>query len=309
MLYIEHISYYLPTNRVSIQNMKEHTNLSDNMLGIFEKIYGLKDILVENEKKILDILCLAISDLLHHTEINVNDIRYLIHSHTGNMLIPFGESLPQQIKVRFELINAIAFGTTMHKCMSSLKALEVLSVLINKSKKSYALLLTGEISFTKALRLIPKSSISGDAAAVALISNRGSHHQLLASETILLPGYSEGIYLSDEKLQQFDREFIPIMTKTILTAIHKAKIDLDSIALILPHNVNYLTWKNIAKALNISNDIIYFNNIAHFGHCFSSDGLLNLVFAIKENRIQKKNYYIMAGCGMGFFFSCSVFKY
>lgn len=114
--------------------------------------------------------------------------------------------------------------------------------------------------------------------------------------------------MSNEVLQKFDSCFIEIIRDVILTAIKKANVTLDDIRLILPHNVNYPTWNKIARALSVSIDKIYLDAIPRFGHCFNSDGFLNLVFAENERRINHGDYYLMAGCGIGFFFSCAVFQ-
>lgn len=309
MLAITDIQYYLPAKRVPISQMQKETDLPPAMLKIFEKIYGLKEVLYCDDSSILDLLSKPIEKILSSFKIDIAEIKYLVHTHTSQLVAPFGSSLAQAIKVKFGLSEAMAFSTTMQKCVSALKMFETLSILLNREDKASALIMTGEIAFTPELRLIPRSSISGDASAAVLVSNYGDDHVLLAVETYHFSGYSKGFYLSNEELKIFDSQFIRIMTQTILHALNKAGVRLADITLILPHNVNHPTWKNIAASLDVPIKKVYVDHISHFGHCFTSDGFLNLALAKENNHLKKGDYYLMAGCGMGFFFACAVFQF
>lgn len=309
MLAITDIQYCIPSKQVSIADMQQAANLPHSMLKIFEKIYGLKQVLFCDDISIFDLLSKSIEKILLSSCIDLGEIKYLVHTHTSQLLIPFGVSLVQSIKNKFGFLEAIAFGTTMQKCVSSLKMFETLSILLNRPERASALIMTGEIAFTPELRLIPRSSISGDASATALVSNYGTDHILLSVETYHLPGYSKGFHLSNDELKNFDNQFIQVMVRTILRAVDKAGISLSDITVILPHNVNHPTWKNIAAALNVSINKVYIDNISYFGHCFTSDGFLNLALAQEKKLLKKGDYYLMAGCGMGFFFACAVFQF
>ena len=309
MLAIESIEYYVPTSRATIAQLQTHLNFSDEMVKIFELFYGIKQVSICKDVSLPAMLSNTLEKLFDHYPINPNQIDYLIYTHTSRRVIPFGRSVVQELKQQFGMRNATAFGTTMQKCAASIKMFEVLATLLSSDKKSYAVLLTGEISFTPALRLVPRSAIAGDAAAVALISNQGDNHRLLAVESRLLPGFSKGIYLSDQELQQFEEMFLDTMQQTIAAAVTKAGLHLDQIKLILPHNVNHATWKKLAAGLTFPLKNIFTDNISDIGHCFTSDGLLNIATAQAKNRLKKGDYYLMVACGMGFFFACAVFQY
>jgi 3-oxoacyl-[acyl-carrier-protein] synthase III len=262
-----------------------------------------------DELSIFELLKSAAKKLLDHNKINKNEIQYLIHAHTAQILSPFGSSLVQEIKSALGLDQAIAFGTSSHKCVSALKMLEVMSVVLDEQDNKSALILTGEIGFTPELRLIPRSSISGDAAAIALIKNDGVEHVLLGIEIYHLEGYCRGYYLTDEELNRFESQFLQVMNQTITRALIKAGIKLSDVAVILPHNVNLPVWKSIAKNLGVSYKKIYSKNISYFGHCFASDSFINLALALENKALKKGDYYLMVGCGMGFFFACAVFQF
>jgi 3-oxoacyl-[acyl-carrier-protein] synthase-3 len=309
MLYINHITYNITAASVPIINLATETNLNVDMLKIFSKFYGLKNVLVSKNTSVFELICVPVQALLTATNLSPHSIKYLIHGHTAPVLTTFGDSIIRNIKKKFSLNQAIAFGTHMYKCVGLIKIFSFLENLLESRKPEYAIVIGGEIAFTPELRVIPGSSIGGDAAVAALISNQGQDHAVLSVQTNLLPGYQEGIYLTPDQLKKFDDEFIITMNATIKAALAKAQVALADIALILPHNVNYLTWRRIAKSLDYPMARVYLDKLTDFGHCYTADGLLNLVFALKEQRLKKGDYYLMVGCGMGFYFACAVLQY
>jgi len=304
VLYLTDLSVFIPETIFSIADVQQETGLSREMLSVYQIIYGLRTIPVWQSLDLLSFLEQSIAPLAIHYPFS-----YLIHVHTARFLLPQGLSLAQKLKNKFEWYECLAFSMTQYKCTSFFRALELLSVLFQKTMIDRALIVTGEIAFTPKLRVIARSTISGDASTAVVVSSRGQHHQLLAVLSQFVPGYSQGIYVSDREMQQFDAQFITRFSELILKTLLKAGIALSQISCILPHNVNIPTWKKMASALSFPIEKIYLDCVARFGHCFCSDHLINLHYAIQENRIKAGDYYVMAGCGMGFYLSASVFRF
>lgn len=307
MLSLDAFEIFVPDKRVSVLELERETALSSENLVIFRLIYGLSTISVW-DSDIESLLEHPVNQLTNRHD-NLSHIHYLIYVHTASFVAPFGDSYLRKMKEKIHCINAISFEMSMYKCVSYFKVLEILLVLFSVNPNSVALVLTGEVAFTPQLRVVPRSTLVGDAATAALFSSHGSDHRLLSVSNKLIFGYEKGIYLTDEALRAFDQHFIQQMADIILEVISESKLFLNQLALILPHNVNIPTWKKIAATLRCSIEKIYTNNISKFGHCFCSDHLINLYSAISENRIKKGDYYLMAGCGLGFFISAAVFRY
>ncbi|MCX7124681.1 MAG: hypothetical protein NTU49_02785 [Gammaproteobacteria bacterium] len=308
MLTLNNFEVAIPKNLVSIMNLKDETKFSKEMLSVYRLIYGLKTISVLENCNLMSLIELPLKKILE-TYHDISKIKYLIYVHTTGIILPFGCSLLTCLKEKYNLDTVISFQMTMQKCASYFKALEILTVLLEKCQACSAIVLTGEVAFTPLLRVVPGSSIVGDAATASLFTYGGSNHQLLAVYNHLMTGYSKGIYLTDWEIKIFDSQFIDAIVDIISKVILKANITLNQIALILPHNVNIPTWKKISAALHFPIEKIYLNNIAKFGHTFCSDHVINLQSALSENRLNKGDYYLMVGCGMGFYLSAAVFVY
>ena len=289
-------------------DLEKETQLSKPMLSVYSMIYGLKTIPVLEQGDLQSFITIPLKKLLDYCH-DKTKIKYLIFVHTTAILHPFGYSLLTILKEKYKLNSAILFEMTMQKCASYFKALEILTVLLKNNPDYYAIVITGEVAFTPLLRVVPGSSIVGDAATASLLSCDGFDNQMLSISNHLMSGYAKGIYLSDSEIKTFDSKFIQSMLEIICDALNKAKITLDKINLILPHNVNLPTWRKIAIALNFSIEKIYLDNIPKYGHTFCSDHIINLHSALLENRLKKGDYYLMTGCGMGFYLAAAVFIY
>lgn len=310
MLFINKITYQFPSKRILIDNMHAYTQLSPDVVSVLKKFYGLNEVLVCDDISIVDLVCASVNKmLLSLSGDEIKNIKYVIYVHTSQLLVLFGCSIAQQIKERFNLHHAITFGTTQHKCASAIRSIDLLQTLLNPNEKSSALVVTGEIAFSPDLRVTQGNSISGDVSTAILVSHEGSDHAYIASELTLLSNYYKGIYLPESEFNKLDADFLNAMKYTIEKALIKAEINLSDIALILPNNVHLFAWKKIATLLGISIDRVYTDNISKLGHCFSSDGILNLAMAQENNRLKKDDYYLMIGCGLGIFIMCAVFRY
>jgi 3-oxoacyl-[acyl-carrier-protein] synthase III len=210
-----------------------------------------------------------------------------------------------------KLEHAVSFVTSMNKCVSTLRALQMAQQLLQASHAgAMVLLVTGETVFTVQNRILPNIAITAESAASALLS-LSDHlpHQLISISYAVMGEYAGGAWMSLEQVGRFGAIFEATMLKVIKEALHKAGINFDQMVLLLPHNVNIPCWRGFAKYAQIPLEKIYLNNIAKTSHCFNSDLLINLVAATKEKYLKPGDYYVMATVGVGAMFGAAVFRY
>lgn len=308
MLTIEKISSYIPTTRFSLGTLLKEAGLSKEMLSVFSLVYGLRTIPIAIGKTHNFLINMAVSQLFLQSNF-IPGIDYIIYVHTTPVLTPYGFRDFDFLKHIPSLRHACFFSMSQYKCTSFFKAIEIAKKVLTLDFNKKVLILTGEIAYTPGLRVVPRTTVVGDAATATLLSYGGNNHELLSVVTHFLSGYSAGIYLSHDDWVAFDAVFIDMMVKVVNMALEKALLTINKIKLILPHNVNMPTWKKIAAALLVPFNTVYSDNIPKFSHCFCSDHIINLESAIAEKRLEKGDYYLMAACGMGFYFSAAVFRY
>src|SRR3990167_1668000 len=248
MVALERFEIFIPTTMIPVSTLSVLTNLPKEMLSLYRVIYGLKTIPIWCGT-IESFLLIPVTALLK-SPVNISTIDFIIYVHTASFVAPIGKSYLNNIKHRFGLRDVMSFEMTMYKCVSYFKVLEILSIIFLQKHFSRALVLTGEVAFTPQLRVVPRSTLVGDAATAALFCSDGCNHCLLSVKNKIILGYEKGIYLPDDEMKKFDACFIVEMTKIIFDVLQMAALTLKDNKVILPHNVNIPTWKKIASALS-----------------------------------------------------------
>lgn len=305
MLSLEKYAVFVPDDRLPIVQLERETDLPKSMLSIFKLIYGLNTISIW-KSDLKSLLNMPLENILSGL-VDRDRIKYLIYVHTASWVSLIDNSVDVYIKHQFSFSNTYIWETSLYKCVGFFKALELLQRILFGN--DLGLILTGEVAFTPKLRVVPRSTIVGDAATASLFSLSGSFHRLLSVKTKLINGYEKGIYLSNSQLSVFEEKYVAETASVIFETLAAASIRLSDVALILPHNVNIPTWRKIAAALCFPIEKIYLGNISKLGHAFCSDHLVNLQSAISECILKPGDYYLMVGCGLGFFISAAVWKY
>jgi 3-oxoacyl-[acyl-carrier-protein] synthase-3 len=303
---IERMQSYIPQNKLSIYSLVEEQNEA----RIYDKCYGLKEVSRENAKSYFEFLCQSARDLLTGYDVDRSQIKYLIVTHTAKMISPFGISLPAYLKKKLKLDNAIAFGHSITNCAGNLLIIDILNKILSlEAEDTKALIVSGDRAFTPYLQTIPRSTVLGEASTAILLSAKNQNHTLIATSFDIQGKYAAGSWLSSSLQIYFENNYSHFLTKVIKTAAQRAGVELSSIAMIIPHNVNTISWKNCMKQLNLGSQKIYLENVPKYGHCFGSDNFINLADAVLQRHLKKGDYYLMVTVGLGAIFVASVFQY
>jgi 3-oxoacyl-[acyl-carrier-protein] synthase III len=300
------VSCFIPDNLLDIEEIGEKLGLSSSERKVFKKIYGLEKIPIASHMEPVDFHKRPVEDLLKKTKVDPLSVKYLIHAHTAKVNAPFGDSIVRRIKKELNLINANAFGTAINNCVSVLMAFDMANKLL-KTPEENAIIMCGDIGFTRVLRLIPHTSILGDASIAVLVNKNSACNQLLSLVFHTDGKYAKGIWMGEES-KLFEMHYATFLSDTILAALKKINLKLDQVKLILPHNVNLLSWQRVAKQLTIPVSQIYLDNIKKYSHCFGADPFINYCSAVNEKRLSPGDLYVVATVGLGAVFAAAVFK-
>jgi 3-oxoacyl-[acyl-carrier-protein] synthase-3 len=310
MLSIDDVSYFVPQQRFDVEASRERFSLSKMEAKVFATFYGLQKIPYAGDMSMVSLICKSIEQLLKKNNVERRNIKYIIHCHTATVITSFGRSVIREAQQALGLESALCFGTSMNNCASTLNALEMAEMLLqNHDKHARAILVTGERAFTPTVQVIPNSSITGDASAAALLGLNGKKHRMLSLQMSAAGEFHKGIWSSPSESKKFEMAYVPKLTKTINEAISKAGLTLNDIALIVPHNVNVISWLNYANESGFPYKKIFLSNVKKYAHCFGSDIFINLSDAVSKNRISPGDYYVMATVGIGATFGACIFQY
>lgn len=310
MFSIERVCYFTPNTYLSVEESAAHFKITPQQSKAFARIYGLKNIAFANNETLLEMLVTPIQALFASGEIKKESIRFLIHAHTAKVLVPFPDSLVEQIKDFFSLSQTVVFGMSMNNCAAIFDALEMAAYfLMNESSDAKAIIVSGEKAFTPSVQVIPNTSITGDAAAACLIGLHGKTHRLLAMHRMTYGAYAKGIWMEAEEAKDFEKHYVVFLIEVVQAALEQAAINKNQLKWIIPHNVNLISWFRFAKEFGFDRNKIFLNNVEKYGHCFGSDVFINYADLIQSGSLCPGDYYLMVTVGLGAIFAAAVFQY
>jgi 3-oxoacyl-[acyl-carrier-protein] synthase-3 len=309
MTALDAVSVYTPETRVPIENLAGPLGLTDIQVRLFRRFHGLDEVRLDRDRSLKDLLRTAASGLtaLRGKE---NRVRYVIHGRAMPVVVPYPENPLHDVCRELGLGHALTFTVTQQSCASGLLAVELAGRLLagDPQRDALALVLTGEKTFTLDAQLLPGTSIFSEGASACLVSATGRRDRLLAYVC-----HQRGEFDTEigESTERFQREYRPALASVIRRATSEAGLTLDDIRLILPHNVNVVTWQRLCLLLDYPVERVVLSNVAKGGHVFCADAFANYRTALDGGLLREGDHYLVAavGSGNGATFSAMLFQH
>jgi 3-oxoacyl-[acyl-carrier-protein] synthase III len=238
-------------------------------------------------------------------------VRYVIAARTLHAVVPEPVNVLGEICRGLGLAHATAFAVTQHACASGLLAVDLAGRLLTADGDpgTLAIVLAGEKAFTPTAQFIPATTVMGEGTAAALVCLGGTADRMLSYATCTRGEYSNGLFLPPELAARFQQDYPEVLGQVIRAAVNHAGLDLSDIDLLLPHNVNRVSWVRLCQQLGFPLDRVFLDNIPVTGHCFCADPFINLQSAVERGRLAIGSRYLMVAVGLGSTFSAMVFEH
>jgi 3-oxoacyl-[acyl-carrier-protein] synthase-3 len=309
MTALDAVSVYTPETRVPIEDLAGPLGLTDIQVRLFRRFHGLDVVRQDRDRSLHDLLRSAVNGLtaLRGKE---NLVRYVIHGRAMPVVVPYPGNPLHDVCRELGLGHALTFTVTQQSCASGLLAIELAGRLLaeDPQRDALALVLTGEKTFTRDARLLPGTSIFSEGASACLVSAAGRRDRLLAYVC-----HQRGEFDAEigESTERFQREYRPALASVMRQATSEAGLALDDIRLILPHNVNVVTWQRLCLLLDYPVERVVLSNVATGGHVFCADAFANYRTALDGGLLHEGDHYLVAavGAGNGATFSAMVFQH
>jgi 3-oxoacyl-[acyl-carrier-protein] synthase-3 len=307
---LDAVAAYVPATRIPIDDLADRLELSDGQVKVFRRFHGLDVVRRDPGGSVLDLLTAAVGEL---TQLRGQEhrVRYVLYARSMPVTVPYPCNPLHDLCHAVGLGHAMAFTVTHHACATGLLAIDIAGRLLATDGEpgALALVLAGEKTFTKEADLVPETAIFGEGAAACLVSSDGRRNRLL-SYVSRVRGEFDGRMMDDPALlSRFQREYPDALAEVILAAVERAGITMADVRVILPHNVNLLSWKRMSKRLSFPVDRIVLDNVAVTGHNFSADAFINYDTAIRRGLLDAGEPYLLAAAGLGATFSAMVLQH
>ena len=169
-------------------------------------------------------------------------------------------------------------------------------------------MLCGEKAFTREAQLFPDTTVFGEGSSACLVSASGTRDRVLAYACNVRGEFDSATGENDARLQ---REYRPSLAEVMRQALDQAGLALGDIAVVLPHNVNLVTWQRMCTLLKFPADRVVLDNIPVSGHVFCADLFTNYTTACERGLLRPGDRYLAAavGAGGGATFAAMVFEH
>lgn len=303
------VSSHLPAT-VSLDDLREPLGLSDLQVRRFGRLYGLDRICKSDEESEVDLL-LAAAGKLDGLAGQEDRVRYVVRAKGLRTTAPYPANPLQDVRRALGLTNATTFAVADHGCATGLLAVDVCATLLaaDGDPAAMALILAGDKTFTPFCQWVADTSIMGEGVAAILIGAAGDRDQLLGYAS-RIHGRDDGVIdLTPEVAKEARRIYQDALAEVVNAALDQAGITMADLDLVLPHNVNRVSWTVAADNLGIPKDRIFLDNLAATGHCFCADPFINYQTVTELGLLKPGDRYLMTSAGLGQTFAAMVFQH
>ncbi|WP_238011737.1 3-oxoacyl-[acyl-carrier-protein] synthase III C-terminal domain-containing protein [Dactylosporangium sp. AC04546] len=305
------VASYVPPSRVHVSDILRPFGVAEARIKVHERCFGFGEVRVDPGGDLTDLLVRAASELrgLAGQE---HRVRYVMHARTMPIVAPYPANPLQDACRKLGLAHANAFCLTQHACASGLLGVDLAGKLLagDGDPDALALILAGEKTFTSRAKVLEDTGVMGETAAAVLVGLDGPRDRVLGYATRTRSEFHRGAWLDPAASALFTEVYAETLAGVVRAALDSAGLGLADLALILPHNVNRMSWLRILKLLGLrGTDLLHLDNLAQHGHCFGADSFVSLRDARQAGRLRPGDRYLMTAVGLGATFSAMVFEH
>lgn len=306
---LSEVSAYLPPTAMSVAEVAKTIGLAPVDTKIYQKFYGLRQVLVDPDAHLADLLVAAAKGLDSLAGV-AHRVRYVISARTVHITGPYSVNPLTDVRQTLGLEHAEAFAVTQHACASGLLAVDLAGrLLADAEPDALALVLTGEKTYPHVNKLMPIPTLMGEGAAACLVARGGRGDTLLSYTSRTLGEFRSSHEMSTTTRGKFLRLYPQTLAEVLTAAARQAGLELGDIDLVLPHNVNRISWVGLAQLTGYPVERIFLANVPVVGHSFCADPFLNYASAVEQNLLRPGDHYLLASVGLGATFSAMVLRY
>ena len=311
MTALEAVAVHVPPDAAALGDLAAALGLTPRQAQLYHRFHGLDRIALAPGDGPVDRLAAAANalDALRGRE---DRVRYLIYARSTPIAVPYPLSPPEELRRTLGLYRATAFTVTHHACATGLLALDIAGRLLaaEPDPDALALVVAGEKAFTRDTQLIPNTSICAEASAACLVRAGGGRDRILSYAASLRGEFDGRLAEDPDLLARFQREYPLALAQVIEEAVHRAGLSgLDEVDLILPHNVNRVSWQTLCRRTGYPVERVLLDNVPRVGHSFAADAFVNYRTAVDRGLLAPGAHYLVAAAGIGAVFSAMVLRH
>jgi 3-oxoacyl-[acyl-carrier-protein] synthase III len=310
MTALEAVATYLPELRVPVEDVATQLGMTSMQVRLYKRFLGLAEIRLDPGGSLLDLL-LAGASRLEELRGSEHRVRYVLHARAMPVVVPYPLNPLHDLCRKLGLGHAVSFTVTHHACATGLLAIDIAGRLLaaDGDPDALALILTGEKAFTRDAQLVPGISMFGEAAAACLVRADGQRDRMLAYASRTRGEFFGRLDNMPGMATRYEEEYPVSLAEVIDAAVAEAGLSIEEISLILPHNVNALSWRKLCRRIGYPIERVLLDNVPVTGHAFCADSFINYTTAAGRGLLRSGDRYLIAAAGLGATFSAMVVEH
>lgn len=321
---IHSIAEYLPERVATVGELSEQGLLRGSADTL--RSFGFETVHLAGEESNIDMAIAAAQRVLDNGNIDRDEIGMILYAAAlnssstlwdGNGGSPHGsvlqlDAVPDLFKypvsvlqTELDLPKASVVGINQIGCASIFAALRMARALIVAEDDLQAVLCVSADKFPAGRHRDLAYNLVSDGACATLV-RRGNGRNRIVECTQVTKG---ALWDSEEIENEIIAAYFPTATALVERTLAKAGLEMDDIALVIPHNVSLRSWEILGRLIGCPPERIYTDNIARVGHTIASDNLLNLRRATERGMIEKGDYLLLFTFGYGSNWACMVVQH
>ncbi|MGH3992123.1 MAG: 3-oxoacyl-[acyl-carrier-protein] synthase III C-terminal domain-containing protein, partial [Pseudonocardiaceae bacterium] len=172
-----------------------------------------------------------------------------------------------------------------------------------------ALIVAGETVFTQDTLLPADARVFGEGAGACLVSTGGTRDRVLSYACHQRGDLDNWLAADSGYAERFAKEYRGLLAGVIRAAVQRAGVRLAELKLILPHNVNVVSWHRVCGLLDFPPERVLLHNVPLVGHTFAADAFINHRSAAELGLLEPGDRYLVAAAGYGATFSAMVLEH
>ncbi|MBU5355985.1 3-oxoacyl-[acyl-carrier-protein] synthase III C-terminal domain-containing protein [Paenibacillus silvae] len=305
------IGVYLPEQIQQPEEVLSALELGTGELQFLRKYHHLEGVPVTDSEQMLDdTIIYAVEQL--QKGYPFSEIDLVLYVHSFQVQTPGDYRLMQRILSRLQLEHVPFYGLSQMNCATSIAALQWLDRLSQTQPhiRNVLLICADQFNFLPPeWRYLRKSAILGDSAVAVLLSRESCQHVVQTAHILRDNRFHAGYHAAPEEISAFNQIYIDHIIQGMQELLASQGLGFEDINHILPHNVNWTTWKEFSRRTGVGLERIYLDNISRIGHTFSTDPFINLSSGLKEGWVCPKGRSVMVSIGLGSFFGFALVEH
>ena len=321
---IDAVAEYLPQCVATVGELEQRGLLRGSAETL--RSFGFETVHIADAESNLDMAIAAAEKLLEETKVDRDEIGMILYaaalSSSSTLWNGNGSSRPGSVldlggvhdlfkypasvlQTQLDLPNAAVVGVNQVGCASIFAALRMARALVATEDDLHAVLCVSSDKFPAGQQRDLAYNLVSDGACAALVRRDADRNRIVECAQVT----KGALWESDEIENEIIAAYFPTAAALIERTLASAGLDIDDIALVIPHNVSRRSWEILGRLIKCPADRIYTDNIAKVGHTIASDNLLNLRHATEAGLIRKGEYMLLFTFGYGSNWACMVVQH